>query len=247
MTDEVITMNIRIEGDVQGVGFRDFAIREATARKLKGWVRNRTDGSLEAVASGPRTVVESFITACVKGPTGRARDRVQPDADRPARFAGLHAAPDRLSRFSDRPENLHESAFSAMSVSASDAPIPSAARLVTPRSCSRDAARHDPGIVREIGTDIEADAVIAHPLLQPHADGGDLVFAPVAAGHPDAHAAVAALTLHRQGARAHGSATPRDRGRRGGRRAGPGGSGRASHRPRAGRGRDRCTGRRGRS
>ena len=70
MTDEVITMNIRIEGDVQGVGFRDFAIREATARKLKGWVRNRTDGSLEAVASGPRTVVGSFITACVKGPRG---------------------------------------------------------------------------------------------------------------------------------------------------------------------------------
>ena len=70
MTDEVITMNIRIEGDVQGVGFREFAIREATARKLKGWVRNRTDGSLEAVASGPQTVVESFITACVKGPRG---------------------------------------------------------------------------------------------------------------------------------------------------------------------------------
>ena len=70
MTDEVITMNIRIEGDVQGVGFRDFAIREANARRLKGWVRNRTDGSIEAVASGPRTVVESFITACVKGPRG---------------------------------------------------------------------------------------------------------------------------------------------------------------------------------
>jgi acylphosphatase len=70
MTDEVITMNIRIEGDVQGVGFREFAIREATARRLKGWVRNRMDGSLEAVASGPRTVVESFITACVKGPRG---------------------------------------------------------------------------------------------------------------------------------------------------------------------------------
>jgi acylphosphatase len=70
MTDEVITMNIRIEGQVQGVGFRDFAIREATARKLKGWVRNRADGSLEAVASGPRTVVESFITACIQGPRG---------------------------------------------------------------------------------------------------------------------------------------------------------------------------------
>ena len=70
MTDEVITMNIRIEGDVQGIGFRDFAIREANARRLKGWVRNRMDGSLEAVASGPRTVVVSFITACIKGPRG---------------------------------------------------------------------------------------------------------------------------------------------------------------------------------
>ena len=71
MTDEeIITMNIRIEGDVQGVGFRLFAIREATALKLKGWVRNRNDGSLEAVASGPRSVVERFITACVKGPRG---------------------------------------------------------------------------------------------------------------------------------------------------------------------------------
>jgi acylphosphatase len=70
MTDEVITMNIRIEGDVQGMGFRDFAIREANARRLKGWVRNRADGSVEAVASGPRSVVESFITACVKGPRG---------------------------------------------------------------------------------------------------------------------------------------------------------------------------------
>ena len=70
MTDEVITMNIRIEGDVQGMGFRDFAIREANARWLKGWVRNRTDGSVEAVASGPRSVVESFITACIKGPRG---------------------------------------------------------------------------------------------------------------------------------------------------------------------------------
>jgi len=71
MTDEeIITMNIRIEGDVQGIGFRLFAIREATALRLKGWVRNRNDGSLEAVASGPRSVVERFITACVKGPRG---------------------------------------------------------------------------------------------------------------------------------------------------------------------------------
>ena len=68
--DEITTMNIRIEGQVQGCGFRDFAVREANARKLKGWVRNRADGSLEAVASGPTKVVEDFITICMKGPSG---------------------------------------------------------------------------------------------------------------------------------------------------------------------------------
>jgi acylphosphatase len=70
MADEMITMSIRIEGDVQGIGFRDFAVREANARKLRGWVRNRSDGSLEAVASGPQTIVEEFISVCMKGPHG---------------------------------------------------------------------------------------------------------------------------------------------------------------------------------
>ncbi len=63
-------MNIRIEGQVQGCGFRDFAIREANSRKLRGWVRNRADGSLEAVAHGATRDVEEFITACMKGPAG---------------------------------------------------------------------------------------------------------------------------------------------------------------------------------
>lgn len=70
MSDEIISMNIRIEGDVQGMGFRDFAVREANARGLKGWVRNRSDGSLEAVASGPQKIVEEFITICMRGPRG---------------------------------------------------------------------------------------------------------------------------------------------------------------------------------
>ena len=65
MSDDFTTMNIRIEGEVQGCGFRDFAVREANARKLKGWVRNRADGSLEAVASGPTKQVEAFIAACM--------------------------------------------------------------------------------------------------------------------------------------------------------------------------------------
>ena len=70
MSDDFTTMNIRIEGQVQGCGFRDFAVREGNARKLKGWVRNRADGSVEAVASGPTKDVEAFIAVCMKGPHG---------------------------------------------------------------------------------------------------------------------------------------------------------------------------------
>jgi acylphosphatase len=70
MSDDLTNMNIRIEGEVQGCGFRDFAVREANARKLRGWVRNRSDGSLEAVASGPTKEVEAFIAVCMKGPSG---------------------------------------------------------------------------------------------------------------------------------------------------------------------------------
>ena len=70
MADEITTMNVRIEGLVQGCGFRDFALREANTRKLRGWVRNRSDGSVEAVAHGPLHEVEAFIAACMKGPFG---------------------------------------------------------------------------------------------------------------------------------------------------------------------------------
>jgi acylphosphatase len=70
MTDEITTMNIRIEGQVHGCGFRDFAMREANGRKLRGWVRNRSDGSVEAVAHGPSRQVEEFIGLCIKGPLG---------------------------------------------------------------------------------------------------------------------------------------------------------------------------------
>lgn len=69
-SEEIIAMNLRIEGQVQGCGFRDFAVREANARKLKGWVRNRADGSVEAVAFGPQTQVEAFIAVCMQGPRG---------------------------------------------------------------------------------------------------------------------------------------------------------------------------------
>ena len=68
MSDELTTFRLRIKGDVQGVGFREWAIHEANNRKLNGWVRNRGDGSVELVISGPDAVVQDMLKACTQGP-----------------------------------------------------------------------------------------------------------------------------------------------------------------------------------
>lgn len=67
---EFTTLRVRVEGDVQGVGFRAFAVNEGKLRGLRGWVRNRLDGTLEALVSGPTKEVEGFIHACMRGPAG---------------------------------------------------------------------------------------------------------------------------------------------------------------------------------
>ena len=67
MSDDIIR-HVVVRGRVQGVGYRAFVEDEATQRRLRGWVRNRRDGSVEAVFAGPRTAVESLIEACRRGP-----------------------------------------------------------------------------------------------------------------------------------------------------------------------------------
>jgi acylphosphatase len=64
----VIALNVRVEGRVQGVGFRAFIDSEARRRGLLGWVRNRADGSVEAVFGGEEQTVREMIEACRKGP-----------------------------------------------------------------------------------------------------------------------------------------------------------------------------------
>jgi acylphosphatase len=59
-----------VHGRVQGVGFRAFVEREALRRGLEGWVRNRRDGSVEAVFKGDATAVAAAIEACRHGPLG---------------------------------------------------------------------------------------------------------------------------------------------------------------------------------
>ena len=65
---ETVSVAVSIEGRVQGVWFRGWLIREAGARDLRGWVRNRRDGTVEAVFAGPGAVVEDMVEACWNGP-----------------------------------------------------------------------------------------------------------------------------------------------------------------------------------
>ncbi len=65
---ELKTIHVRIEGRVQGVWFRAWTEDEAVSRGLDGWVRNRRDGTVEALFSGPGKLVDDMIIACWKGP-----------------------------------------------------------------------------------------------------------------------------------------------------------------------------------
>ena len=67
MSDNIIR-HVVVRGRVQGVGYRAFVEDEAYSRGLHGWVRNRRDGSVEAVFAGPRSAVEAMIEACRRGP-----------------------------------------------------------------------------------------------------------------------------------------------------------------------------------
>ena len=61
-------IHVIVEGRVQGVGYRAFVEQEAKARGLRGWVRNRSDGAVEAVFCGEAEDLESMLVACHRGP-----------------------------------------------------------------------------------------------------------------------------------------------------------------------------------
>lgn len=60
--------HVSVRGLVQGVGYRAFVERHALRHGLEGWVRNREDGSVEAVFAGAASAVESMIAECRTGP-----------------------------------------------------------------------------------------------------------------------------------------------------------------------------------
>ena len=78
----MVTTHLRIHGRVQGVGFRASLAVEARRRGLAGWVRNRRDGSVEAVIAGGATEVEALIAWARRGPPAASVTRVEIDSDR---------------------------------------------------------------------------------------------------------------------------------------------------------------------
>ena len=61
---------LTITGRVQGVGYRAWALDTARRLGLRGWVRNRADGSVEALVTGEQEAVAAMIEACREGPFG---------------------------------------------------------------------------------------------------------------------------------------------------------------------------------
>jgi acylphosphatase len=71
---------VMIRGRVQGVGYRAFVDHEARRLGLHGWVRNRRDGSVEAVFEGDEKIVTDMIASCRRGPSSSRVDGVVEEA-----------------------------------------------------------------------------------------------------------------------------------------------------------------------
>lgn len=76
MCEGKISVRLRIQGRVQGVWYRGWAVAEARELGLSGWVRNRQDGSVEALLSGPEKAVRTMIESCYRGPPAARVDRI---------------------------------------------------------------------------------------------------------------------------------------------------------------------------
>jgi acylphosphatase len=76
LSDSVIR-HVMIRGRVQGVGYRAWTEYNAEGRGLHGWVRNRRDGSVEAIFAGSESDVRAMIDDCRQGPPGSRVDAIE--------------------------------------------------------------------------------------------------------------------------------------------------------------------------
>jgi acylphosphatase len=74
---------VTITGRVQGVGYRAWVDHQAKNHNLEGWVRNRRDGSVEALFAGRAEIVSELVARCRRGPSSARVDSVQDGAASP--------------------------------------------------------------------------------------------------------------------------------------------------------------------
>lgn len=84
--------HVVVTGRVQGVWFRAWTREQAQALGVSGWVRNRADGSVEAVLAGPDAAVEALIAALHVGPSAARVEDVQVNDAEPPSEAGFNIA-----------------------------------------------------------------------------------------------------------------------------------------------------------
>jgi acylphosphatase len=70
-------LHLRIQGLVQGVSYRWNMVQAARERGVTGWVRNRHDGSVEAMVAGPRDAIDELVAWTRRGPAGARVDKVE--------------------------------------------------------------------------------------------------------------------------------------------------------------------------
>ena len=88
-----LTLHLTIRGRVQGVGFRYSMHEEALRRGVTGWVRNRRDGSVEAVVQGERDAVDALVAWARRGPPSARVSDVAAGEVEPEQFETFETRP----------------------------------------------------------------------------------------------------------------------------------------------------------
>jgi acylphosphatase len=86
-----VRRRVLVHGRVQGVFFRDSTERQARSRGVSGWVRNRDDGSVEAVFEGDSDAVAALVRFCERGPSRAEVERVEVHEQQPEGLEGFQA------------------------------------------------------------------------------------------------------------------------------------------------------------
>jgi acylphosphatase len=85
----MIRRRVIVRGFVQGVFFRETTRRRAEAARIGGWVRNRPDGTVEAVFEGDPEAVEMLVSFCERGPSGARVDGIETFDEPPEGLRGF--------------------------------------------------------------------------------------------------------------------------------------------------------------